>query len=297
MIIKAIKQWPKTALVVLGCLCPLSAQEADTINPSPADTAATVSLPVNGAVAQTQSQGAYIELNVDELKRVLELHEKKEPHGGAGGPAIQLMWMDMTPIEKLVQKEASLAGRVFNFENSPMVLWGGLGYGGGMENVRFGGGGWGGVQQFYSDHFAGNDSVAGQPVDSLVELTVIPAFGGLMIEKGFKYDHLNLLVGGMLGGGALVVAKSTLAAEDQSAFSTTMNDSIGSSLRGQLAVAPCMVATLQAGATYSLLSWLHVGADGGAAFWYSKRGFGYGFGSISTVNPFVRLRIMFGNLG
>ncbi|MFW5774998.1 MAG: hypothetical protein ACOCW2_01795, partial [Chitinivibrionales bacterium] len=64
-----------------------------------------------------------------------------------------------------------------------------------------------------------------------------------------------------------------------------------------VAVAPSWAFDMHAGVTYSILPWMHVGADASLVWMYSSLGFGYGYGSFWTNNSAFRIRIMFGNAG
>jgi hypothetical protein len=63
----------------------------------------------------------------------------------------------------------------------------------------------------------------------------------------------------------------------------------------KVAVAPLWAFDLHGGATYSLTKWMHLGLDASLTVFYSFNGFSYRQGSFHTVNPGLKLRLIFGN--
>jgi len=244
-------------------------------------------------------------------KVIIVAHEQGES-GGAGGFSPQILWLAMSPIEKAVSYEDEVKKDLvtFDFDDNSLNLIGAMGYGGEKNGIRFGGGGWAGYRQFQSSPFqrtitdsariaAEGDSI----VDSTVVLHTVVAYGGFLVEKSFTFDRINALVGGLIGGGALVLGK-THEPHSGSVFhkvnTIDTNDENGEnndSLYGEWAVAPLMAYDIHGGATFSVTPWLHAGIDLSMLVFHSSLGFGFGHDSFWMWNPAARFRIMFGNLG
>jgi hypothetical protein len=62
----------------------------------------------------------------------------------------------------------------------------------------------------------------------------------------------------------------------------------------KVAVAPLWAFDLHGGVTYTLTRWMHIGLDASVTAFYSSTGFSYR-NHFSTVNPGVKLRLIFGN--
>lgn len=240
-----------------------------------------------------------------------ENEEKKNVHGGAGGFIPSFLRMDLTPVENMIKREAriegnDLEGRTFNFQDRDFILMGGMGYGGSKNSGRIGGGGWFSHKRYLSDTYTGTipDSLRTSPedstIDSVAQLDVMLGYGGMILEKGQSLGNLNLHVGGLWGGGAIIVMKDLMQSESETAFNHYEHKDENDSLKefsSRVAVAPMMVFDLHAGLTYSLAPWVHVGTDANVHIFYSSRGFGRGNESFLTYNPGIRVRLLFGNLG
>jgi hypothetical protein len=211
-------------------------------------------------------------------------------------------------MEELVMREDTLQDKIFDFSNNAIFMYGGMGYGGPSGGMRFGGGGWFGMKTYTSAPFQGKlsnrvalahpDSVA---PDSVVNLKVMLAYGGFTVEKALHIQNLNLFAGGLFGGGALIVQMYFEEAETPSAFkyseSGVDNNGGPENIHGKIAPLPFVACDLRAGLTYSILPFMHIGADGYGLFIYSSSGFANGYNSVSTISPGFRIRIMFGSLG
>ena len=126
--------------------------------------------------------------------------------------------------------------------------------------------------------------------DSILVLQVHTGFGGLFVEKVFLRKNFNLFVGGMLGGGKITVTPRW----DTGAFESVFHISKEEESRAEANYAG---VELHTGFTVTLLPWLHVGTDVNGLFLMSVNGFGETGNSFINVNPGLRLRLVFGNLG
>ncbi len=219
---------------------------------------------------------------------------------GAGGLSFGVLRLDTSPLEELAARDTLLKNKTFDFEDRNAIQLGLLGYGGPPHTARIGFGGWVAYKQFQSKpfrHANAPDSVS----DSISTLHVIIPHAGFLADKAFQMGELNLHVGGLVGGGVYVVINDTYAAQNGSAFRNYESDttSYEKSNDDQLpvAAAPCWMFDVHTGVTYSILPWLHVGADASLIWMYSSVGFGYGYGSFWANNSSFRFRLMFGNAG
>ena len=242
----------------------------------------------------------------EEIKVVEDTVPYDQRLGGSGIIEFGLTKFDLSPVKDIVKKELDRGG--FDFDENVFPTLGIIGYvGPRRDGLRVGFGGWAGYKSLYSDTWTsrtsdsaianGNDSL----VDSTIQLHIVFAHCGLVMEKSFKVlDKLNLYAGGMLGGGGIV------AIEDRQRGGGAFNSSSSSGNvdewdtdsvdigDNRIAIAPAWVFDLRAGATYTVTKWLHIGLDGSTFFYYSSSGFQSKYGSFWTVNPGVKLRFVFG---
>ena len=122
--------------------------------------------------------------------------------GGAGGIAPSILWLDLSPVERVVKNEPDLGLYSFDFSNNAFMMIGGMGYGGTRCGAKIGGGGWFGYEKYISasrnvpllDSFSravirNGDTVR---VDSLAYLHTMLAYGGFIAEKNFTLGNLTL---------------------------------------------------------------------------------------------------------
>ncbi|NLL13138.1 MAG: hypothetical protein GX267_07025 [Fibrobacter sp.] len=234
-----------------------------------------------------------IMLTVNKFKRFQAALErsisKARVQGYGGGVIIQPMILGLRtePIYKLVSHDSQLRQFVFqdltNHSYSPLLVNGAWLYGGVGNGVRVGFGGWTG------ECFFGSDVT---PSDSLMTLKIRTGFGGLMVEKVFVHKKLNIITGGVFGGGLMKVTKSY---QDADVFGgVAWNEDLDNEAEAK---ARQVGLELRAGMTISLLSWWHLGMDLNSHFLLSVNGFGGSVNSFVTVNPGLRLRVVLGNLG
>lgn len=214
---------------------------------------------------------------------------KARVQGYGGGIIIQPMILGLRtkPVYELVRHDSQLKKFIFkdliNHDYQPLLVNGTWLYGGLGHGVRVGFGGWGG------ECFFGSNVTS---TDSLMTLRVHTGFGGLMLEKVFLHNKINLITGGMIGAGSIKVTKSY---QDADVFGfAAWNEDINN---GSEAKARQIGLELHTGMTISLLSWWHLGLDLNGYFLLSVNGFGGSVNSFATVNPGIRLRVVLGNLG
>jgi hypothetical protein len=258
------------------------------------------------------SLSAAEEDTIDETKKI----------GGAGCISVGVMNLDLDPLKKVVEKDLQREG--FQFDDNRFMTVSILGYSGPRRNgFRIGGTGTVGYNTLYSNSWKGvvkdSEYVATHPdslMDSVVQLHNVLAFGGLVLEKSFNLPaNFSLFAGGMIGAGVLVSIADYKMADD--AFTdihrnnndgngeiTITNDKIvvdnGNAndtvthSEDKVAVAPLWAFDLHGGVTYTLTKWMHIGLDASITAFYSSTGFSYR-NHFSTVNPGLKLRLIFGN--
>ena len=222
--------------------------------------------------------------------------------GGSGVIEIGLTNLDLDPIKKITKEDLDKGG--FNFDQNTFLTLGFIGYAGQRRNgMRFGLGGWAGYNSLYSDKwsskasdsaiFYGSDTT----VDSIIQLHLIFANAGLVVERSINLTkNFNIYAGGMFGGGALLAIEDRKLASG--AFIKPNNNSDWQSdtvdTENRIAWAPVWAFDIHGGFAYSFTNWMHLGIDGSTLFNYSSRGFQSKYGSFWTVNPGIKLRLIFG---
>jgi hypothetical protein len=194
----------------------------------------------------------------------------------------------MKPVYELVQRYSDLRSIGFPVkdEYGLVTMMGGVGYGALGSGIRIGGGGCGGSREY-------TRSVN----DTTYTLEVGIGYGGFMVEKALVAGDFNLFAGLMLGGGGIdVQLRSTVG----TSFINVNPDP--EDLPAGKADVGFFLVEAHGGFTYSILSWMHLGADITVPCFLSGNGFKIGSQSnmtdgFVTVNPGLRLRIMFGNIG
>jgi hypothetical protein len=253
-----------------------------------------------------------------------EIDENKKI-GGSGCIGIGIMKLDLDPLKEVVEDDLNRTG--FEFNDNRFMTLNISGFSGPRRNgFRIGGTGTFGYNTLYSDSWKGvvsdSEYVVTHPdslIDSVVQLHNILAFGGIILEKSFSIPfNVSFFVGGMIGAGALVsIADYKIADDaftdvdsydsgdddekiiindDKIVVNTNNSDnSDGNDSDVKVAVAPLWAFDLHGGVTYTLTKWMHIGLDVSSTFLYSSNGFSYRQGSFMTVNPGLKLRLIFGN--
>jgi hypothetical protein len=208
--------------------------------------------------------------------------------GGGLGPVIGLYTINTKPIVNLINTVPRLSNFRSKLDGSfkNFVLMGGMGYGAVGNGLRIGGGGRGGAKKF--SNILQNDTT------HTLEISI--GFGGFLLEKCFVTNKMNFFLGGMAGGGRIDATDFKLVGTD------TNDDDDHEQRYTNEFDAGFMMLEFHGGFTYTLISWLHMGLDISMPFFISSSGFeskaGIGIGEgFMTINPGLRIRIMFGNIG
>jgi len=215
-------------------------------------------------------------------------NSRQRGYGGGIGPALGFIFIDMSPINEIIQTDQQLGDVGFGFDDrfEPFLLIGGVGFGGVGNGIRIGGAGWGGARRF--------QKVSESDTAYIIETAI--GFGGLLLDKTFVLNNLNLTLGSILGAGGIRLEKFVTVSGPFSNFFDDQDDD------KKTPKAAMMVGEFHMGFTYSFLSWLHIGFDGSIPFFISPRGFKNAAGiptgnGFVTVNPGGRLKFILGNLG
>jgi hypothetical protein len=296
------QMWCKTFLFFLSVPAFLFANDTDSIL-QPADSlppSAQTQVPADSSFSSTmRSTARAIKDTVLVLTRsgaegfLTSFHGERRSareRGYGGGLCFSIgpAAVNVRPVQSLVLSEPQLQNRGFNFANKYelFVMTGGIAYGALGNGFRIGGAGWGGSRDFVK-----------LQNDTTFSLEVSSGYGGVFLEKAKVIKDANLYMGGIIGGGNLTVTPN---ARSGSAFGSFNRDE---DLYNTIEVkASYLLLEIHGGLTYSCLSWLHIGFDIGAPFFISTGGFKTVEGlsvtdGFVTVNPVVRLRFVFGNIG
>jgi hypothetical protein len=212
---------------------------------------------------------------------------RRRGFGLGGGPLVGLYAVDMEPVEELLERVRSLAGRDFgfnHFKREPFWFKGAVGYLGTGNGLRLGGGGAGGSLRFRAGPAASDTQVA------LLDVAV--GYGGMLIEKATVVERLNFIMGGFIGGGSARVKATLVDAEDYSIF--TVDQAVQQS---DEITARFFSLELHGGCTYTVCPFFHLGADVSVPCFLSSSGFEPYTAGFASVNPGFGLRFIFGNLG
>jgi hypothetical protein len=103
-------------------------------------------------------------------------------------------------------------------------------------------------------------------------------------------------IGGLFGGGALVIGKEFDTRQNVSAFTDFSEYDSTEAVNGWTA-APLLCFDLHGGISYRVARFMVVGADANLFIARSSWGFNLNTDSFITLNPGIRFRILFGNIG
>jgi hypothetical protein len=154
---------------------------------------------------------------------------------------------------------------------------GGTGYIGFGDGFRLGGGGMSGEKQFDCR------------TSDTISLTAKISYGGFLVEKALLYNRWNLSIGGMLGGGNINVSLT------ESDFYDWNDLDYDDDSEGEKAV--FFLFEPHIGLTYTILYFLHIGADITLPTFMSLDKFNSYTDDFITVNPGFHVKLLFGNLG
>jgi hypothetical protein len=234
-----------------------------------------------------ETAGAFLE-SINGKKRTA----RERGYGGGIGPSMSMYAINMGPVSELLDY---MRGDVA-FENSglkidkpfaPFQLSGICFYGAVGNGLRIGG-----------NFLSGSRSYSSRRDDTTYNLEINPSFGGLLIEKATVHDNFNLFLGGMIGAGTIEVRPSKTTNPFTSIPLNTDNGKVSfNKLK-----AGSLLLEMHGGFTYTMINWLHLGAELSAPVFFSPSGFvttgGHNITSgFISLNPGVRLRIMIGNIG
>ena len=215
---------------------------------------------------------------------------RERGYGGGLGPAPSAYAINIDPVQELLDymsDNSDLRNVRFPIHGTfkSFFMMGITGYGAVGNGLRIGGSFVGGERN-YTAH----------KNDTLYNLKIETSFGGLLLEKAFIFDKYNLYLGGIAGGASFDVQPSKTLD-----FLSTSPVNIDESSYNKLS-APAVLLELHTGGTYTMINWFHVGMDLSLPLFFSTSGFQTPAGhSITngflTINPGVRFRIIFGNIG
>jgi hypothetical protein len=208
----------------------------------------------------------------------------KRHFGFGGGPLPGLSALDVTPVRDLVRMNPYLRDKNFpSFDNEryhAFFSMGGMGYLCVGNGVRLGGGGISCERYFPSDRFA---------ADSAISLSVKAEYGGFIMEKAFRYNDCSFFTGMLIGGGSLKVSYSGIDGNIFEASDEQCETKYGRESSAQFAL-----FEVHGGITYTLVPFVHVGADLSIPMFYSAAGFNAFTAGFTTVNPAISVRLMLG---
>ena len=210
---------------------------------------------------------------------------REKGYGVGGGFTPAVIGVNTRPFKEIINEMEITKGRTFNLNSyncEAIYASGGMGYLGVGNGIRIGVGGLSGERYFSSE---------GDKADSAIALKLHIKYGGFLVEKAFVRHNVNYMMGGYIGGGTMTVSARF---NQPAVYSTTPQ---GNSNELNSVAANFFLAELHGGVTYSILPWLHTGADISLPLFYSADGFQGYTPSFLTVNPVFRARIMLGNLG
>ncbi len=247
----------------------------------------------NAGKAEDTIDAEYIFAKINE-KRIAftEKVSKSRAQGFGGGVMIQPMviGLNMKPVDNFVLQNRSLRSFVFpdiNSHYNPLLVMGAFAYGGVGNGMRIGFGGWSGNANYEGERANGSN-------DSIMTLTLQVSYGGMLVEKALLHKNLNIVIGGVIGGGKYSLFRSIKPAN---AFNDlgSWKDFDSEADEAKAAFAGLEIHT---GFTATIFPWMHLGMDLNSLFSFSVSGFrGVGGSGFSTANPGVRIRIVLGNLG
>ncbi|MBD3420859.1 MAG: hypothetical protein GF398_12135 [Chitinivibrionales bacterium] len=229
--------------------------------------------------------------------------DRAECCGSWGGEGIftpHILWLDDDFVRDILSDPVdSIAYRDYDRNNRSSYGIGFMGYADASQGIRFGGGLWVSYRNYQEQSLAagsiftaGSSSTAGE----YVNLHVLPAYAGFILEKSFDMGVMDIFGGGLFGGGAYTILKHRELSEDYYYSADYPGVDTVASDETTAAVAPFIAFDLHGGTNFELTPIFHLGIEFYALFTHSPGGFvtGTRSASFSTVNPGIRLRIAFG---
>lgn len=203
---------------------------------------------------------------------------RERGYGGAMGPVFGIHAINVEEAISALERDQNLGTYAFSGDYETFLMIGGVIYGGIGNGIRVGGAGWGGIRSFISNE------------DSEKSVSLSLGYGGFLLEKCYVKNNLNAMIGGILGAGGFTLKPKELS-----------DSFIDSDTNYKEATASFMLVELHSGITYSMKSWMHFGIDVTAPFFISPSGYEINEVSVTngfaTINPGIRIKLVFGNLG
>lgn len=214
-------------------------------------------------------------------------HERPPQNNIGGGFSLGagILRLNTGPVTTFLENSETSG---FDLSDQQMFFVGASAYGGKKNGGRAGAQAWFAYKRYY------NGLQEGQSPQS--SLDVIVTYGGVLTEKAAATGDLTMLIGGLIGGGAMVLRK-VIASASTGNFHLLDDGWVRYSAQGPAwAATPVIALDGHAGVNYSIFSWMSWGLDAQMLILYSPTGFGYGDGGWWTKNPGVRMRLVFGNI-
>jgi hypothetical protein len=207
--------------------------------------------------------------------------------GIGGGFMPGVIVLDRGPMRDLLNVVPQLQGKSFGRLNSsrllPVFISGGMGYLGFDNGVRLGGVGMSGERSFTSDIYQ---------QDSIMVMKVSVNYGGFLVDRAVSWDPFMVQTGMVVGGGSL---SSSFCARSQNAFSVFSRNT--DSTEKTTYTARFFLFELHGSCSYSIASFMHIGANVSLPMFFSADGFDAPTGSFMSANPALQIKLIFGNLG
>lgn len=216
--------------------------------------------------------------------------------GMGGGLALGGIYMDMKPIKNLFrEKELNIPANFSSRE--PMFMIGGFGFGGFIDGVRVGGGGYSANMEFRSEKKGETLIMETGTVKeiTLPDTTIIAdvgiAYGGFIIGRAWVKNKHSFHFQTLIGAGSQDITIEKRASSGTFSNDDDDDDKFGEPREYESKFFAC---DLQFGYTKSIMPWFHIGAEVSGLIMYSRRGFTYD--SYGSINPSAKVRFVFGSL-
>jgi hypothetical protein len=199
--------------------------------------------------------------------------------GGSGGFNVGMNYVDFAPVNDLLLTSFNSG---FEFGDlprfRPVFSYSGGGYIGITNGMRIGGFFQGGKSRITSETKEGNALTANTEVE----------FGVFMVEKAFVRDRFNIIAGGGFGGGDMEVI-TWLEHKDDDDWSEDKDTYVK---------AKYMVLEVHGSCSYTVVpGFFHLGLEATVPAFLSNDGFRGYVNEFYTINPGLKFKVIFGNLG
>lgn len=202
--------------------------------------------------------------------------------GFSGGFYNGLGMINLNPVKDYLSNPRVFSKYSFNISNVGYELFpisGGTFYAGIGNGIRIGFSSMNGERNFSSNSIS----------DTMINLKTEVHYNTFLLEKCIIDDKFNYLVGACLGTGQMSVEYESI--RNPSVFYSSVN--YGSAeITSQFG---CF--EIHGGATYTVLPFVHIGGEISLPTFISYEGFPFDANEYFTVNPVIKLKVVFGNLG